>query len=74
MGKAGFVRAYRTGRGKIIVRSTAEIETHNGRERIVITEIPYMVNKLRLLEKIGELAKEKRVEGISRSERCLCRR
>ena len=65
LGKSGIRAAYRTGRGKIIVRSTAEIETHNGRERIVITEIPYMVNKLRLLEKIGELAKEKRVEGIS---------
>ena len=57
--------AYRTGRGKIIVRSTAEIEEHNGRERIVVTEIPYMVNKLRLIEKIADLVKEKRVEGIS---------
>ena len=61
--ESGIRAAYRTGRGKIIVRSTAEIETHNGRERIVITEIPYMVNKLRLLEKIGELAKEKRVRA-----------
>ena len=65
LGKSGIRAAYRPRRAKIIVRSTAEIETQNGRERIVITEIPYMVYKLRLLEKIGELAKEKRVEGIS---------
>ncbi|MBQ7757928.1 DNA gyrase subunit A [Anaerotignum sp.] len=65
LGKSGIRAAYRTGRGKIIVRSTAEIETHNGRERIVVTEIPYMVNKLRLIEKIADLVKEKRVEGIS---------
>ena len=65
LGKSGIRAAYRTGRGKIIVRSTAEIEEHNGRERIVVTEIPYMVNKLRLIEKIADLVKEKRVEGIS---------
>lgn len=65
LGKSGIKAAYRTGRGKIVVRSTAEIETHNGRERIVVTEIPYMVNKLRLIEKIADLVKEKRVEGIS---------
>ncbi|MBR4015847.1 MAG: DNA gyrase subunit A [Anaerotignum sp.] len=65
LGKSGIRAAYRTGRGKIIVRSTAEIETHNGRERIVVTEIPYMVNKLRLIEKIADLVKEKRIEGIS---------
>lgn len=65
LGKSGIRAAYKTGRGKIIVRSTAEIETHNGRERIVVTEIPYMVNKLRLIEKIADLVKEKRVEGIS---------
>ena len=65
LGKSGIRAAYRTGRGKIIVRSTAEIEEHNGRERIVVTEIPYMVNKLRLIEKIAELVKDKRVEGIS---------
>ena len=65
LGKSGIRAAYRTGRGKIIVRSTAEIETVNGRERIVVTEIPYMVNKLRLIEKIAELVKDKRVEGIS---------
>ena len=65
LGKSGIRAAYRTGRGKIIVRSTAEIEEVNGRERIVVTEIPYMVNKLRLIEKIAELVKDKRVEGIS---------
>ena len=65
LGKSGIRAAYRTGRGKIIVRSRAEIETRNGRECIVVTEIPYMVNKLRLIEKIAELVKEKRIDGIS---------
>ncbi len=65
LGKSGIRAAYRTGRGKIIVRATAEIENHNGRDRITVSEIPYMVNKLRLIEKIDELVREKRVEGIS---------
>lgn len=66
LGKSGIRAAYRTGRGKILVRSTAEIQPMgNGREKIVVTEIPYMVNKLRLIEKIAELVKEKRVDGIS---------
>ncbi len=65
LGKSGIRAAYRTGRGKIIVRATAEIENHNGRDRIIVSEIPYMVNKLRLIEKIDELVREKRVEGIS---------
>ena len=66
LGKSGIRAAYRTGRGKILVRSTAEIQPMgNGREKIVVTEIPYMVNKLRLVEKIAELVKEKRVDGIS---------
>lgn len=65
LGKSGIRAAYRTGRGKIIVRSTVEIEEHNGRECIVVTELPYMVNKLRLIEKIADLVKDKRVEGIS---------
>lgn len=66
LGKSGIRAAYRTGRGKILVRSTAEIQPmDNGREKIVVTEIPYMVNKLRLIEKIAELVKEKRVDGIS---------
>lgn len=66
LGKSGINSAYRTGRGKIIVRSVAEIEPmENGREKIVVSELPYMVNKLRLIEKIADLVKEKRVEGIS---------
>ncbi len=66
LGKSGIRATYKTGRGKIIVRSLVQIEPmNNGRERIVVTEIPYMVNKLRLIEKIADLVKEKRVEGIS---------
>ncbi len=66
MGKNGIRSAYRTGRGKIRVRAVSEIEAMpNGRERIVVTEIPYQVNKARLIEKIADLVKEKRVEGIS---------
>ncbi len=66
LGKSGIRAAYHTGRGKITVRACTEIQPMGGgRERIVITEIPYMVNKLRLIEKISDLVKEKRVEGIS---------
>lgn len=66
LGKSGIRAAYKTGRGKIIVRSLVEIEPmHGGREKIVVTEIPYMVNKLRLIEKIAELVKDKKIEGIS---------
>ncbi len=65
MGTAGIRAAYHTGRGKIRIRSKAEIEEVKDRQRIVITEIPYMVNKARLIEKIAELVREKRVEGIS---------
>ncbi len=65
-GIRGVHEAYKTGRGRIYVRAKAEIEEHEGgRERIVVTELPYQVNKARLLEKIAELVKEKRVEGIS---------
>ncbi|CAB0150075.1 DNA gyrase subunit A [Pseudidiomarina piscicola] len=65
-GRAGIVEAYRTGRGRIHLRATAEIETSaNGREAIIVTEIPYQVNKAKLIEKIAELVKEKRLEGIS---------
>lgn len=65
MGHAGIRAAYATGRGRIIVRARTEIEeTTNGRFRIVITEIPYQVNKLNLVKSIVELADEKRVEGI----------
>ncbi len=66
MGRAGIRAAYATGRAKLIVRSKAEIqEWKNDRYRIVVTEIPYMVNKARLIESIADLVKEKRVEGIS---------
>ena len=66
MGTAGIRQAYRTGRGKIVVRAKAEIEEmHGGKSRIIVTEIPYQVNKARLVEKIAELVHDKRVEGIS---------
>ena len=66
-GRAGIVEAYRTGRGKIYVRARASVETDEktGRETILIHELPYQVNKARLIEKIAELVKEKRIEGIS---------
>jgi DNA gyrase subunit A len=66
LGKNGINEAYRTGRGKIKVRAVTEIEPMgNGRQRIVVTELPYMVNKSKLIEKIAELVRDKRVEGIS---------
>ena len=66
LGTAGINEAYRTGRGKIRVRSVSNIETMpNGKNRIVVTEIPYMVNKARLIEKIAELVKDKRIDGIT---------
>src|SRR5690242_17337567 len=65
-GAAGIVEAYRTGRGRLLVRAKAEIETEgNSRETIVVTELPYQVNKARLIEKIAELVKEKKIDGIS---------
>ena len=66
-GRAGIIEAYRTGRGRIYIRSRAEVEVDpkTSRERIVISEIPYQVNKARLIEKIAELVKEKKIEGIS---------
>ena len=65
-GRKGIVDAYKTGRGKVYMRSKADIETEkNGRETIIVTEIPYQVNKARLIEKIAELVKDKKVEGIS---------
>ena len=66
-GTAGIHEAYRTGRGRIYVRARAGFETIEGgsRERIVVSELPYQVNKARLMEKIAELVKEKRIEGIS---------
>lgn len=66
MGAKGIKEAYSTGRGKIIVRARAEIkETKNDRYKIIVTELPYSVNKRRLIEKIAELIKDKRIEGIA---------
>ncbi len=66
IGKKGIRDAYRTGRGRLVVRSEAIIEEmHGNRHRIIVTEIPYLVNKARLIEKIAELVKDKRLEGIS---------
>ena len=66
LGRQGIREAYRTGRGKILVRAEAKIEEMgNGRHRIVVTEIPYQVNNARLVEKIAELVKEKRIDTIS---------
>ncbi len=66
-GRRGIEEAYRTGRGKVYIRARAEVEVDakSGRETIIVHEIPYQVNKARLIEKIAELVKEKRVEGIS---------
>ena len=66
LGRAGIDEAYRTGRGKIRVRAVYNIETlANGKSRIIVTELPYAVNKARLIEKIAELVKEKKVDGIT---------
>lgn len=66
MGRAGIRAAYATGRGKVILRAKSEIvEDKNGRFKIIITEIPYMVNKARLIERIADLVKDKRIDGIS---------
>ncbi len=65
-GKSGIREAYRTGQGKVIVRAVTEIEeTNRGRHQIVVTEIPYQVNKARMIEKMAEMVKDKRIEGIS---------
>ncbi|WP_062532616.1 DNA gyrase subunit A [Jeotgalibaca dankookensis] len=66
IGKSGIRKAYETGRGSIIVRGRVEIETRkNGRERIIISELPYVVNKAKLVSRIAELARDKRIEGIT---------
>lgn len=66
LGRKGIEEAYRTGRGKIKIRAVSNIEPmENGKSRIVVTELPYMVNKARLIEKIADLVKEKKIEGIS---------
>ncbi len=65
-GRKGIIDAYKTGRGKVYMRSKADIETDkNGKETIIVSEIPYQVNKARLIEKIADLVKEKKVEGIT---------
>lgn len=66
IGKRGIDEAYRTGRGKIRVRGISNIETmENGKDRIIVTELPYLVNKARLIEKIAELVKDKKIDGIT---------
>lgn len=66
IGRAGIRDAYRTGKGRIIVRARVEIEAmRNNRQRLVVQDLPYMVNKARLIERIAEIVKEKRIEGIS---------
>lgn len=66
-GRAGIVQAYRTGKGRIYIRSRATVETNEktGKDTIIITELPYQVNKARLIEKIADLVKEKKIEGIA---------
>ena len=69
MGRSGIRAAYATGRGRIVVRARAEIEEEkNGRFHIIVTELPYQVNKARLIESIADLVKEKRIEGITNVE------
>lgn len=66
LGTKGFEEAYRTGRGKVRVRAVTDIETlPNGKSQIIVTELPYMVNKARLIEKIAELVREKKIDGIT---------
>ena len=66
LGRSGIHEAYRTGRGKIKVRAVTNIETlPSGKQRIIVTELPYMVNKAKLIEKIAELVKDKKIDGIS---------
>ena len=66
-GRAGIIQGYRTGRGRVVIRARTEIETDDqtGRQAIIINELPYQVNKARLVERIAELVREKRLEGIS---------
>ncbi|KLE17604.1 DNA gyrase subunit A [Clostridium sp. C8] len=65
MGKSGIRAAYETGKGRVIVRANAEIEEENGRHKIIVTEIPYQVNKAKLIENIADLVKDKKITGIS---------
>ena len=65
MGRAALRHAYKTGHGNVVLRATTEIEEHNGRNRIIVTEIPYQVNKAKLVESIAMLVRDKRIEGIT---------
>lgn len=65
MGKSGIRAAYETGKGRIVVRAKAEIEEENGRHKIIVTELPYQVNKAKLIEYIADLVKDKKITGIS---------
>ena len=65
MGTEGIRKAYETGRGKVIIRAVAEIEEKNGKNRIIVSEIPYQVNKANLIIKIADLVKDKKIDGIS---------
>jgi len=66
MGRQGIIDAYNTGRGRVVIRAKTEIEElENGRERIVVTEVPYMVNKADMIKRIGEMVNDKKIEGIS---------
>ncbi|MFP7482512.1 DNA gyrase subunit A, partial [Weissella paramesenteroides] len=66
MGKSGIRKAYETGKGVVTVRAKTEIETEkSGKEHIIVTELPYMVNKAKLIERIAELGRDKRIEGIT---------
>jgi len=64
-GRSGIIEAYRTGRGRIYIRARTQIEEEDGRQAIIVTELPYQINKARLIEKIAELVKDKKLEGIS---------
>lgn len=65
MGRVGIRNAYKTGKGTILVRAKTEIEEHNGRQRIIVTELPYQVNKAKLVETIAGMVKDKRLDGIA---------
>ncbi|MFD3155343.1 DNA gyrase subunit A [Haloimpatiens sp. FM7330] len=65
MGKSGIRRAYETGRGRIVIRAKTDIEEVKGRHKIIVTELPYQVNKARLIENIADLVKNKKIDGIS---------
>lgn len=69
MGRSGIRAAYATGRGKIVLRAKTEIEEQkNGRFKIIVSELPYQVNKARLIETIADMVRDKRIEGISNIE------